>query len=38
MKTLFKIAAAVSLGASLLAAPAIAQEDRQPVTSISQPA
>jgi len=36
MKTLFKIAAAVSLGASLLAAPAIAQEDRQPVTSISQ--
>ncbi|GGH06396.1 MAG TPA: flagellar motor protein MotA [Oceanicaulis sp.] len=37
MKTLFKIAAAVSLSASLLAGTAMAQESqRQPVTSISQ--
>lgn len=36
MKMIIKTIAAVSLGASMLAAPAFAQADRQPVTSIQQ--
>ncbi len=36
MKTIIKTIAAVSLGASMLAAPAFAQADREPVSSIQQ--
>jgi len=36
MKTLIKSLAAVSMGASLLCAPAFAQADQEPVTSIQQ--
>jgi len=36
MKTIIKTIAAVSLGASLLSAPAFAQADREPVSSIQQ--